>query len=99
MAYVAIAALLLSFYFYSTFSTTLKNVTILLVTLFYFFTGYSLEGILSSNGMAAFNDVVTKEDTRLIHNYVRGRAEQDRLVAVGEIEAGQERLTWQDLED
>ena len=49
--------------------------------------------------MAAFNDVVTKEDTRLIHNYVRGRAEQDRLVAVGEIEAGQERLTWQDLED
>lgn len=58
-----------------------------------------LEGILSSNGMAAFNDVVTKEDTRLIHNYVRGRAEQDRLVAVGEIEAGQERLTWQDLED
>ncbi len=58
-----------------------------------------LEGILSSNGMAAFNDVVTKEDTRLIHNYVRGRAEQDRLVAIGEIEAGQERLTWQDLED
>ena len=58
-----------------------------------------LEGILSSNGMAAFNDVVAKEDTRLIHNYVRGRAEQDRLVAVGEIEAGQERLTWQDLED
>lgn len=46
VAYVAIAALLLSFYFYSTFSTTLKNVTILLVTLFYFFTWYSLEGIL-----------------------------------------------------
>ena len=58
-----------------------------------------LEGILSSSGMAAFNDVVTKEDTRLIHNYVRGRADQDRLVAIGEIEAGQERLTWQDLED
>ncbi len=58
-----------------------------------------LEGILSSNGMAAFNDVVSKEDTRLIHNYVRERAEQDRLVAIGEIEAGQERLTWQDLAD
>ena len=58
-----------------------------------------LEGILSSNGMASFSDVLTKEDTKLIHNYVKARAEQDRLVATGEIEAGSERLTWLDLED
>ena len=58
-----------------------------------------LEGILSSNGMASFSDVLTKEDTNLIHNYVKARANQDRLVATGEIEAGSERLTWLDLED
>ena len=58
-----------------------------------------LDGILSSNGMASFSDVLTKEDTQLIHNYVKARAEQDRLVAAGEIEAGKERLTWLDLED
>ena len=46
IAYLAVAALLLSFYFYSTFSKTVKNLTILLVTLFYFFTWYSLEGLL-----------------------------------------------------
>jgi hypothetical protein len=49
--------------------------------------------------MSSFSDVVTKEETKLIHNYVRGRAEQDRLVALGEIASGEERLTWQDLDD
>ena len=58
-----------------------------------------LDGILSSNGMSSFSDVVTKEETKLIHNYVRGRAEQDRLVALGEIASGEERLTWQDLDN
>tara|TARA_B100000965_G_scaffold111215_1_gene91793 strand:+ start:1359 stop:1919 length:561 start_codon:yes stop_codon:yes gene_type:complete len=46
VAYVAIAALLLSFYFYSTLSKTIKIFTIFLVTLFYFFTWYSLEALL-----------------------------------------------------
>lgn len=46
LSYVAMASLLLSFYFYSTLSKTIKNFTILLVTLFYFFTWYSLEELL-----------------------------------------------------
>ena len=58
-----------------------------------------MDGIISSNGMSSFSDVVTKEETKLIHNYVRARAEQDRLVALGEIASGEERLTWQDLDD
>ncbi len=58
-----------------------------------------LDGILSTNGMSSFSDVVTQEETKLIHNYVRARAEQDRLVALGEIASGEERLTWQDLDD
>ena len=57
-----------------------------------------LEGLLSNNGMASFEDVLSKEDVELIHHFIKARAEQDRLVQVGETVAGEERLTWQDLE-
>jgi hypothetical protein len=43
--------------------------------------------------MAAFDDVLSDEDSTMIHHYVRARAEQDRLQAAGEVEMGQ--LTWQ----
>ena len=42
-----------------------------------------LEGPLSANGMAAFNDVLTVEEIERIHHYVRARAHEDREVAVG----------------
>ena len=50
------------------------------------------DGLLAANGMAAFDDVVSGEDTSNIHHYVRARAEQDRLAAAGE---GGGQLTWQ----
>ena len=51
------------------------------------------DGLLAANGMAAFDDVVSNDDTSLIHHYVKARAEQDRLYAAGEVELPQ--LTWQ----
>lgn len=42
-----------------------------------------LEGPLSANGMAAFDDVLTVEEVERIHHYVRARAHEDREVAVG----------------
>lgn len=51
-----------------------------------------LEGLLSANGMAAFDDVLTAEETDRIHDYVKARAEEDRLVAAGEKEEA--KLTW-----
>ena len=51
-----------------------------------------LEGLLSANGMAAFDDIISEKDSNQIHAYVRARAEQDRLYAAGEVELPQ--LTW-----
>jgi quinohemoprotein ethanol dehydrogenase len=51
-----------------------------------------LEGLLSANGMAAFDDVISEKDSNQIHAYVRARSEQDRLYAAGEVELPQ--LTW-----
>jgi quinohemoprotein ethanol dehydrogenase len=51
-----------------------------------------LEGLLSANGMASFSDVLNAEETQNIHDYVRARAEDDRLVAAGEKEEAT--LTW-----
>jgi PQQ-dependent dehydrogenase (methanol/ethanol family) len=51
------------------------------------------DGLLAANGMSAFDDVLSGEDTTMIHHYVRARAEQDRLAAAGEVSMGQ--LTWQ----
>ena len=52
-----------------------------------------MDGLLAANGMAAFDDVLSEQDTTMIHHYVKARAEQDRLAAAGEISMGQ--LTWQ----
>jgi quinohemoprotein ethanol dehydrogenase len=51
-----------------------------------------LEGLLSVNGMAAFDDVLSPEDVERIHHYVRARADEDRSVAVGSKDAAI--LTW-----
>jgi quinohemoprotein ethanol dehydrogenase len=51
-----------------------------------------LEGLYLSNGMSSFADVLTEEDVKNVHHFVRARAEEDRLVAAGEKEAG--RLSW-----
>lgn len=51
------------------------------------------DGLLAANGMASFADVVSPEDTTKIHQYIKARAEQDRLAAAGEVELAQ--LTWQ----
>ena len=53
-----------------------------------------LEGILANNGMSSFSDVLSEEQVTNIHQYVKARAEEDRLQAAGEVEMG--RLTWQD---
>ena len=53
-----------------------------------------LEGILANNGMASFGDVLSENQSNHIHQYIKARAEQDRLQAAGEVEMG--RLTWQD---
>ena len=51
-----------------------------------------LEGLLASNGMASFADVLSKEEVENIHHYVKGRAHEDREVALGNMEAPQ--FTW-----
>ena len=51
-----------------------------------------LEGILGSNGMAGFSDVLSEEEVDNIHHYVRARAYEDREVALGNMEAPQ--FTW-----
>ncbi len=53
-----------------------------------------LEGLYASNGMASFADVLSEADVEVIHQFIRARAEEDRLVAAGEKESG--RLTWID---
>ena len=52
-----------------------------------------LEGLLAGSGMAAFNDALTPDDTKHIHNYVKARADEDREVALGN--KADPRLTWQ----
>jgi len=56
-----------------------------------------LEGILGSNGMAGFSDVLSEDDVDNIHHYVRARAHEDREVSLGNMEAPQ--FTWYGLED
>jgi len=51
-----------------------------------------LDGTFAAVGMAAFDDILSKEDVAMIQQYVRARAQQDRLAELGEIEAP--RLTW-----
>ena len=45
-AYVVIASLLLSFYFYTSFSKTFKASILILTSCFYFFTWHALEGLM-----------------------------------------------------
>ena len=56
-----------------------------------------LEGILGSNGMAGFSDVLSEDDVDNIHHYVRARAHEDREVSLGNMEAPQ--FTWYGAED
>ena len=56
-----------------------------------------LEGILGSNGMAGFADVLSEDDVDNIHHYVRARAHEDREVSLGNMEAPQ--FTWYGVED
>ena len=56
-----------------------------------------LEGILGSNGMAGFADVLSEDEVGNIHHYVRARAHEDREVALGNMEAPQ--FTWYGAED
>jgi len=56
-----------------------------------------LEGILGSNGMAGFADVLSEDEVDNIHHYVRARAHEDREVALGNMEAPQ--FTWYGVED
>ena len=56
-----------------------------------------LEGILGSNGMAGFSDVLSEDDVDNIHHYVRARAHEDREVSLGNMEAPQ--FTWYGVED
>ena len=51
-----------------------------------------LEGLLASNGMASFADVLSEEEIQNIHHYVKARAHEDREVALGNLEAPQ--FTW-----
>ena len=51
-----------------------------------------LEGLLASNGMASFSDVLSEQEVENIHHYVRARAHEDREVALGNMEAPQ--YTW-----
>jgi len=51
-----------------------------------------LEGTLSANGMAAFDDSLAVEDVERIHHYVRARAYEDRELALGNQEGA--RFTW-----
>ena len=56
-----------------------------------------LEGILGSNGMAGFADVLSEDDVNNIHHYVKARAHEDREVSLGNMEAPQ--FTWYGVED
>ena len=56
-----------------------------------------LEGLLASNGMASFSDVLSEEEVNNIHHYIRARAHEDREVALGNLEAPQ--YTWFGVED
>ena len=56
-----------------------------------------LEGLLVSNGMASFSDVLSEEEVDNIHHYIRARAHEDREVALGNLEAPQ--YTWFGVED
>jgi quinohemoprotein ethanol dehydrogenase len=51
-----------------------------------------LEGLLASNGMASFSDVLSEQEVENIHHYVKARAHEDREVALGNLEAPQ--FTW-----
>ena len=51
-----------------------------------------LEGMLASNGMASFADVLTAPDVARIQAFVRRRAHEDRELALGNQEDA--RLTW-----
>ena len=51
-----------------------------------------LEGLLASNGMSSFADVLSNEEVENIHHYVKARAHEDREVALGNMEAPQ--FTW-----
>ena len=51
-----------------------------------------LEGLLASNGMASFADVLSEQEVENIHHYVKARAHEDREVALGNMEAPQ--FTW-----
>ena len=42
-----------------------------------------LEGLLASNGMASFSDVLSEQEVENIHHYVKARAHEDREVALG----------------
>ena len=53
-----------------------------------------LDGILGANGMASFADALTPAQSGDLLNYVKMRAEEDRLVRVGEKEVP--RMTWLD---
>ena len=56
-----------------------------------------LKGLLASNGMASFSDVLSEEEVNNIHHYIRARAHEDREVALGNLEAPQ--YTWFGVED
>lgn len=56
------------------------------------FASIVLEGLYASNGMAAFDDVLSHEQVEHIHAFLRARAEEDRRVAAGEQETA--RLSW-----
>jgi len=51
-----------------------------------------LGGLLSGNGMAAFDDVLEPEDLAPLLNYIKARAHEDREVALGNQE--DPKLTW-----
>jgi quinohemoprotein ethanol dehydrogenase len=51
-----------------------------------------IDGLWSANGMAGFGDVLTRDQSGDLLNYVLARAEEDRLVAVGEKDMPQ--MTW-----
>ncbi len=51
-----------------------------------------IDGLWSAKGMAGFGDVLTRDQSVDVMNYVLARAEEDRLVAAGEKEMPQ--MTW-----
>lgn len=51
-----------------------------------------IDGLYSARGMAGFGDVLTRDQSGDVMNYVLARAEEDRLVAAGEKEMPQ--MTW-----